>query len=568
MSTGALHESMAFDPISLEIIWSRLISIANQAAATLLRTSFSTIVHTSRDFRFVLTDARGESFAQSDEGVPMFVTTFPAGMKEILKVFPSERIEPGDVIIVNDPWLSSGHYPDIHLATPVFHRGRLVGFSGSVVHISDIGGRFGPHDATEVFEEGLCLPIMKLYKRGVPTDEIFQILAANVRAPDMQIGDVRAMVAGNEVGARLLVELMEEYGLDDLTDISRVIQARVEQVMRDAIRAIPDGAYDHETWVDGFQEDIRITSRITVKGDELTVDYTGSSPQTMTASVNCVLYCTEASTLFPLEAVLAPHVPTNEGVIRPISIIAPEGSILNATRPAPVDVRTMITHLLPDHIMGALARVIPDKVTAEMGTRWMLLADRAPKDGKRVLTSFFQAGGLGAAHHRDGASGRLFPITACHTPVELFEQQTRLLVSKKSLRAGSGGPGRFRGGCGQEIVIENLDETRVDFTFYRPRVRNPAQGIFGGRAGEPGAILHNGQPLRKGVLSLEQGDVAVLLTPAGGGFGDPQTRDLARVLADVADGYVGVEQARDQYGVVVDPATLKVKSAEADPRSG
>jgi N-methylhydantoinase B len=547
-----------FDPISLEIMWSRLISIANQAAVSILRTSFSTIVAATQDFRYMLTDAEGDSIAQSDLGEPMFVTTFPAFIKEVLKVFPPERLEPGDVIVSNDPWLAAGHYPDIHVATPVFYRDRLVAFSGSVIHISDIGGRFGPHDATEVFEEGLCLPIMKLYKRGVPTDEIFQILTANVRAPDMALGDIRAMVTGNEVGARLLIELMDEYDLADLAAISAVVQGRVEHAMRDAIRAIPDCELAYETWVDGFQDDIHIVTKIIIRGDHLTIDYTGSSPQTMKASLNCVLHCTHSQTLFPLKAILAPLVPVNEGAIRPITIVAPEGSILNPTRPAPVDVRAMITHLLPDHIMDSLSRVIPDQVTANMGTRWMLLADRAPKDGKRILTSFFQAGGMGACHYKDGPSGKLFPIKAHHTPTELFESQTKLLVSRRSLRVDSGGPGRFRGGCSQEIEIQNLDETRVDFTFYRPRVRHAAEGLFGGQAGAPGRIHHNGEPLQKGVLSIEQGDEAELLTPGGGGFGNPLERDLERVAADVLDGYVSVEQARQAYGVVVDPASGSV----------
>jgi N-methylhydantoinase B len=221
----------------------------------------------------------------------------------------------------------------------------------------------------------------------------------------------------------------------------------------------------------------------------------------------------------------------------------------------------MITHLLPDHIMDSLSRVIPHKITANMGTRWMLLADRAPKQGNRVLTSFFQAGGMGAAPTKDGSSAKLFPIKAHQTPVELFERQTRLLVTRRSLRVDSGGPGRFRGGLSQDIEIQNHDDTRVDFTFYRPRVRHPAEGLFGGHGGAAGRINHNGEPLRTGVLRVEPGDEAQLLTPGGGGFGDPRERDPAAVLADVVDGYVSVEQARKAYGIVVDPDTLAIDEA-------
>lgn len=547
------HETNEFDAITLEILWSRILSIANQGAATLLRTAFSSVIFSSQDFRFVICDAQGTALAQSDLGEPMFVTTFPASVRALLREFPPSAIVAGDVFITNDPWLASGHLPDIHITTPVFHRGRLVAFVGSVIHVSDIGGRFGPHDAVEVFEEGLCLPIMKLYRRGELVPEIFRILEANVRAPDLQIGDIKAQQAANEVAASLLVEFMEEYGLTDLAGLSEAVQGRVEAAMRAAIRAIPDGVLEHESVIDGFDEDLRIRSRITVAGDSLTVDYTGSSPQSATAGVNCVLNCTHSQTLYSFKAILLPHLPPNEGAVKPIRIIAPEGSIFNPHRPAAVDARATVTHLLTDHLMVSLSRVVPDLVLAENGTRWILIADRAPAGGKRRITSFFLGGAMAGSARRDGLSVKFFPTKSGHTPAELFERETHILVEARELLPDSAGAGKHRGGFSQRVVLRNVGRDKVDFLFYRPRIRYPARGLFGGGDGTPGRILVNGAPPAKGLLTLRPGDRAELLTPGAAGYGDPRERRPEDVIRDVRSGLVSPERARLDYGVVVDP---------------
>lgn len=539
-----------WDAISLEIMWQRLLSCADQAAATLLRTSFSTVVAASHDFRYAITDAAGNSLAQSYYGEVMFVTSFPDCVKNIVAAIGRDRIRPGDVYLTNDPWLAAGHLPDIHVATPVFFGGRLVAFSGSVIHISDIGGRFGAHDASEVFEEGVCFPVVRLYDRGEPNEDILAILRANVRVPELAEGDVRAQVAANAVGARLIVEFLEEYGLDDLEELSATLLGRVEAAMRARIAELPDGSFPYETHAETgiATDDVLVRSTITIDGDEMTVDYTGSSPQTLEVGVNCVLNCTRSLTLFPLHAALLPEVRSNEGMTRPIHVTAPAGSVMNAQRPAPVDVRAMITHLLPDHVMGSLATIIPDRVTAGSGIRWMLLADRRRVDGtSRTISSFFQAGGMGASGRRDGPSARFFPIRARHTAVERFELDTGLVVRRKALRPDSGGHGLHRGGCGQEIVLSNPGPDTVRFSFYRPQTRRGARGYFGGHDGRPGEITVNGADLEEGVLTLLPGDRATLQTPGGGGFGDPAEREPDAVLEDVRQGYVSAEEAARAY---------------------
>jgi len=549
MSAAAVSRS--WDPIALEIMWQRLLSCADQAAATLLRTSFSTVVAASHDFRYAITDADGNSLAQSYYGEVMFVTSFPDCVKNIVAAIGREHIRPGDVYLTNDPWLAAGHLPDIHVATPVFFGGKLVGFSGSVIHISDIGGRFGAHDASEVFEEGLCFPVVRLYDQGRLNDDIMAILRANVRVPELAEGDVRAQVAANAVGAQLLIDFLDEYELPDLEQLSATLQERVERAMRARIAELPDGSFSYETSAETgiATSDILIRSTITISGDEMLVDYSGSSPQTSESGVNCVLNCTRSLTLFPLHAALLPEIPSNEGMTRPIHVRAPLGSVMNAQRPAPVDVRAMVTHLLPDHVMGSLASIISDRITAGSGIRWMLLADRRRADGSsRTISSFFQAGGMGASGRRDGPNGRFFPIKARHTPVERFEFDTGLTIERKSLRPDSGGAGRHRGGCGQVITLANPGPDTVRFSFYRPQTRHGARGYFGGFDGKPGHITRNGQPLVEGVLTLLPGDRANLETPGGGGFGSPAERDIGAVVDDVRQGYVSGDEAVRSYG--------------------
>ncbi len=555
----------SWDPVTLEIMWQRLLACANQASITILRTSFSTVVASSHDFRQMLTDANGDSLAQSYLGEVMFASTFPDCVKRIISEIGVANMRPGDVYMTNDPWIGAGHLPDIHVATPVFFNDKLVAFSGSVIHISDIGGRFGPHDASEVFEEGICFPILRLCDQGELNRDILNILRANVRAPELAEGDVLAQVAGNQVGANLLCAFLEEYELDDVVELSHTLQARVEAAMRSKIAELPDGEYTNRTIAEigAGTEEIEVHTTLTIDDDRMIVDYSESSPQTQIAGVNCVFNCTRSMTLFPLHAMLLSDVPSNEGMSRPITIIAPPGSIMNAQRPAPVDIRAMITHLLPDHVMGCLADLLPDRVSAPAGLRWMLLADRVHgSTGRRSITSFFQAGAMGASMYRDGPNAKFFPIKAYHTPVERFEFDTGLVVEEKSLRVDQGGAGRTRGGLGQRLLVGNPSSDPVSFTFYRPQLRHPPPGYSGGMPGTVGRVRINEEPLLHGVMRLNPGDKAVLETPCGAGFGPPHERDPELVREDVRQGYVSAAAGREIYGVALDESDGTVDRSE------
>ena len=383
-----------FDPVTLEILWNRLISIADQSATTLVRTSFSTVVRESNDYACVLMDRNGDTLAENRGSIPSFVGTMSRTVKHFLRRFPPATWTPGDVVITNDPWMGTGHRPDFSMATPVFLAGELVAFSGIIAHASDVGGSIFSADNRSVFEEGLGVPPMKLFSEGKPNEDLFELIRYNVRVPEPVIGDFMAMVAGCEVAGRQLVSFMEEYGVEMLESLSQDIQSRAEGVMRRAIRKLPDGTYSHTIFLDGFDDPIQIACAITIDKDELEVDFEGTSEQVDQGGVNVVYAYTWAFTTYPLKCVLDPLTYRNEGSYRPFTITAPEGSILNATYPRAVSSRHLTGHCITAAVFGALAPVLPDTVLGRLrfhtpaiylllfGRRWFdasLLADAVPE---------------------------------------------------------------------------------------------------------------------------------------------------------------------------------------------
>jgi N-methylhydantoinase B len=341
-----------FDPISLEIMWSRLISITDEAAATLVRTSFSPILRESNDYATVLLDSNGDSLANNTGSVPSFIATLSGTMKHFLKEYPQNQWKPGDVIMTNDPWMASGHLPDITMAMPIFYKGKLVAFAGTTAHSPDIGGSIWSADTRELFEEGIRIPPLKLYEGGKINPSLIKMIQANVRVPEMVVGDLNAQIAAQTMSKNRLVEFMEEFRLEDLTDISNITQSKAEQIMRNAIIEVPDGVYEKTVELDGFDEPIRIQCKITVKGSEIEVDYEGTSSQ-INRGLNCVLSYTHALTTYSIKCALDPLTPKNEGSYRPITVKAPEGSILNCRFPAPVNARQIVGHFLTAAVFGA-----------------------------------------------------------------------------------------------------------------------------------------------------------------------------------------------------------------------
>jgi N-methylhydantoinase B len=544
------------DPILVEVLANRLASIVNEQQATLVRTAFSTVVRESEDLACGAFDARGRMVAQSLTGTPGHINSMATGVRHFLDAFPPGTLRPGDVLLTNDPWQTSGQINDITVVTPVFAGGHIVAFFANTCHTADIGGRILSAESNEIFEEGLRLPIMKLFDGGTPNETLLAIVRANVRTPDETVGDLYAQSACNDVGARSLVHLLDEFGLDSIDSLSEEIISRSERAMRAAIRALPGGTYEYESWSDGFDEPIRLAVAITVDGDELTVDFAGSSPQSR-YGINLVLNYTHAYASFATKAALAPDVPHNEGSFRPVHVTAPPRSILNCLEPAPVGTRHLIGHLLPGVIFGALAPVLPDRLMATgADATWLTIWRGTTVHGQPFSLTLFQSGGTGARAMKDGLNATGFPSGVAGVPAEVIETLTPLVQLRRELRTDSGGAGRFRGGLGQETEIACRSGEAWGVSALIDRTQVPAPGLSSGAAGALGELtLSNGVRARpKSMLRLDP-DVRVRLAPpGGGGYGDPRKRDPDRVLADVVEGYVSVEAASREYGVAIEYA--------------
>jgi N-methylhydantoinase B len=557
-----MKRQATLDPVTLEILWTRLITVTNEQAAALQRTSFTPIVRDSGDLSAAVFDVRGRMLAQAVTGTPGHINSLATAMHHFLAAFPPDQLRPGDVLVTNDPWKTSGQLNDISVVTPVFRDGRLVGFFGNTCHAMDIGGRGLSADASEVYEEGLFIPITKLYDQDRPNEELFRLLAANVRAPYEVIGDVHAQVAGNQVGTDRLLEYLEEFGLNDLEELGAEILSRSELAARQAISAVPDGDYQKTIQTDGLDEPITIACRVMVRGDRVAVDYEGSSAQ-VERGMNVVLNYTAAYTSYALKCAIWPKVPHNDGSFRPLTVTAPEGSVLNPVWPAAVAARHIVGHFLPHAVFGALAPVISDRVLAEgAGNIWLTTVRGAGRN--RFITVFFAAGGTGARPTKDGLSTTSFPSGIATTPVEVIETTSPLIVRRKELRRDSGGAGRFRGGLGQSIEIEVPTGEPFIVSSLSDRMRFAAQGYAGGKPGAHGGFRTSlgTRPNPKLSLTLPAGTRFTLDLPGGGGFFDPKDRDPEAVADDVAEGLVSARSAERDYGIRMS------RSGQASPVTG
>ncbi|MGH2671864.1 MAG: hydantoinase B/oxoprolinase family protein [Actinomycetota bacterium] len=537
--------------MTLEILWSRLVTVTNEQATALQRTSFTPIVRESGDLSAAVFDAKGRMLAQAVTGTPGHINSLATGMKHFLDAFPPKTLVPGDILITNDPWKTSGQLNDLSVVTPVFRNDRLVGFFGNCCHAMDIGGRGLSADASEVFEEGLYVPMMKLYKAGQPNEDLFAILAGNVRAPFEVLGDVHAQVAGNQVGVDRLLEYLDDFDLPNLDELSEEICARSERALRGAISALPDGDYRKVIHTDGIDEPVRIECCVSIRGDEVQVDYAGSSDQ-IDRGMNVVLNYTAAYTSYALKCAISPEVPHNDGSFRPVVTTAPEGSILNPRPPAAVAARHIVGHFLPHAIFGALAPIIPHRVLAEgAGNIWLTTVRGVGTD--RFITVFFAAGGTGARPTKDGLSTTSFPSGIATAPVEVIETTSPLVIRRKELRRDSGGAGRYRGGLGQAIDVEVRTDEPYIVSSLADRMRFVAEGYLGGAPGGSGSFKTSlgTRPNPKISSRLPAGTGFTLELPGGGGFYDPLSRDSKAVADDVAEGHVSIASAWRDYGVKV-----------------
>lgn len=534
-------EGGGFDPITLEILWQRLVSAVDEASVALVRAAFSTVVRESHDFACVIADSRGDLLAQAQQSIPAFIGTLPRTVRWLLCRFPVETLAPGDVLISNNPWYGTGHLPDINVVKPVFRSGRIVAFAGATAHAPDIGGRTGSHDLRDVFEEGIQIPPLKLLRAGTVDETLVAMLRENVRTPDEVIGDLWAQVAALDLIEHRVLSLMDEYGLDEIDGLSREIQARTEAAMRRAIAAVPPGSYRHAFDTDGILgHPVHIEMAVTFDGEICSVDYEGTSAQIEGAALNCTHTYTYAYTSYGLKLALLPNVRNNEGVWRPIRITAPEGSVLNHRFPVSGASRAMLGQYLPAAVMQCLAQALPDRVMGCPGSPvWSLYQSGTDQRGRVYAGRYFFNGGFGANTRLDGAGVLSWPSNISNVPVEMIEHLVPYRIHAKALREGSGGAGRHRGGLGQRIEIEVLGEKPLVFRFNAERIATPPPGVVGGGEGAPGEIHVDGTPIAdtKQAYTVQPGGRLTIMTPGGGGYGDPSQRDPALVARDRHLGY-------------------------------
>ena len=556
----------AFDPVTLEILWRRLISIVDEADGAVARTAFSSLLRDAHDYTCMFTDRKGRELAQGTFATPGQSGAMALGIKDLIGRLSVEGYRPGDVFITNDPWLLAGHLNDVCVMSPIFFHDRLTAFTACVFHHSDIGGRVSS-DNQDVFEDGLFIPLVKLYDGGVLNEGVMEMIRWNVRTPDEVTGDIRSQIAANHVCAEKICQMLEEYGLDGLDDLADEVINRTEKSMRQSISGVPDGLYAAEGIVEQMEgkEDIVIKVAITVDGSDIEVDLEGSSAQVDWGG-NVVFNFTYAYVFMAMKSMFDPDIPNNDGCAAPLRMSAPEGSVVNCRFPAAVAARMQIGHFMTEIVYRAMAGVLPDRVIAGSGgtPATMNVFYGRRKDGNPWHAVVIRGGGMGASSGNDGQYDYIFPANGANTPVEIFESDTPLIVEKREILTDSGGPGKMMGGQGRRVVFRVPDDEYapippVNLGIQSGRYRYPPEGLSGGGNGAKARFLVNGKKGDPyGLTRLNPGDRVVMDAAGGGGYGDPLERDPEKVQGDVENGYVSVAGARDSYGVVIDPETFEV----------
>lgn len=553
-------------PFDVEIYWGRLCAAVDEAANGLMRTAFAGIVRDCRDFACGLFDRRGVLLAQDTYGTPGLAGTLPGTLQFLLENVSADGLEDGDVLITNDPWGATGHLLDTTVLTPIFAGGELSGYALSCAHKIDIGGRGMTIESRDVHEEGLWLPVLKLMRKGEPNADLWELIRSNVRAKTMVLGDIHAQLSANEICALHYRRVLESLGVQGVCELADTISARTEERARSAISTIRNGSYTATLSADprrgrhGSLEPVLLAVTVKVGDNDVEVDYSGTTDQAADA-VNCPFNgLTLSYTLMALKSILDPHVPINDGYLRAITVSAPKGSILNPRYPASTRSRSQIGHLIPDLIFKALSKAIPEGVLAESGTvpAWNQQIDGIWADGTPFAQFIPIRGGLAARPDRDGLACVSFPTNVSTIPTEVLEAESPVVVVKKEILTDSAGAGKFRGGCGQEVILSvpsdaDVIADRIFLGMTGGRFDLEIDGLCGGLPAPKGGATFNGSTIRTGALRpLAPGDVVGYRTPGGGGFWPPYERDPVTVAEDVRDGYVSREAATSAYGVALD----------------
>jgi N-methylhydantoinase B len=556
-TTRSMNPPAQLQSIQIQVMWNRLIAVVEEQAQALLRTAFGAVAREAGDLSAGVYDRFGRMLAQAVTGTPGHVNTMATAVGHFLTRFPLDTMQPGDVYVTNDPWLGTGHLFDYVVVTPVFDGGGPVALFASTCHTIDVGGIGFSADARSVFEEGTCIPHLKLVDAGRLNGDILAIIQANSRNPVEARGDILSLVSCNEVGSARLLEMMAEFSLATLDDLAEHILKQSRQATRAAIARLPDGRWEARMRLDGYDEPIELRACLSIAGERLVVDYAGTSAASG-RGINSPKCYTDAYSVFGLKCLIAPEVPNNAGSLEPFEIIAPAGSVVSPDRPSPVTARHVVGQMLPDLMFGCLSPALEGQVPAESaGSIWVLAMANAPgggADARQFNVMSVGLGGTGARPGADGLSTTAFPSGVGGIPVEVTEAQAPVVFWHKEFLADSGGAGRFRGGIAQRIVIGGRNGqafTCNAATFDRRR--NPARGRDGGADGAPGQVFIESAGGReaftgKGTIRVPVNGRLQVDLPGGGGFGDPADRDPELLARDLRFGLV-TEAAAAALGV-------------------
>ena len=522
--------------IQNQVMWNRLLSVVEEQGQTLVRTAFSPIVRECGDISAGVFDLEGRMMAQAVTGTPGHVNSMAESVRHFINHFPLNTMNEGDIFITNDPWMGTGHLNDFVLTTPCFKNNKIVGLFSCTSHLTDIGGLGVGPDATDIHMEGLYIPMLKLADRGVMNTTLLNLVSQNTRQPVETEGDVYSLAACNDIGCKRLVEMMNEFEIDDLKNLSDFIYDKSLSAVENEIKKIPDGVYENSMMIDGFEKDIKLEAKLTVSDKSISVDYTGTSDKSK-FGINVPLSYTKAYTCFGLSCLVSAEIPNNAGSLKPFEIDAPLGSILNAPYPAAVCARHIIGQMLPDVVFGCLEKAIPEKVPAEGAScLWNITfrgkTDRGANNNSLFAVTAVVNGGTGARPNKDGLSATAYPSGVRGTPVEINEAVAPLLFLKKEYNPGSGGKGKYNGGLGQVIEIKSAIDEDMDLLASFDRIKFPARGRLNGGNGKPGqvSIKGKGKLNGKGTQVIKAGDILQIYTPGGAGLGDYSERD--QVLLD------------------------------------
>ena len=561
---------MAQEPstVAYQVMWNRLISVVEEQAQALVRTAFSTSVREAGDLSAGVYDTAGQMLAQAVTGTPGHVNAMADAVAHFIRRIGRQNMADGDVYITNDPWEGTGHLHDITMVTPSFHKGALVGFFACTAHIVDIGGRGFGADAQSVYEEGLYIPIMKFADKGAVDETLVRIIRGNVREPDQLIGDIYALANCNEIGHRRLIEMMQEFDLDHLDGVASFILENSRRATIERIAALPRTSAEGFMTMDGFDNPITLKVKVTVEQDRILTDFAGTTGVD-NKGINCPLVYTKAYACYALKVAIAPEIPNNAASLAPFEVVAPENTIVHALHPAPVALRHIVGHFVPDAVFDAFDKIVPGLVPAEgagcLCNFQVSLRPRsdapAPAHARRSEVLTFNSGGSGARPEHDGMNATAFPSGVMTMPIEATEHAGPVIIWRKELRPDSGGAGKTRGGLGQYMEVGAQEGHEFDIQAMFDRGQHPARGRRGGHNGAPTTIgQDDGTAMRvKGKQFVAHGRRVMMAFPGGAGYGAPGERPTDQIKRDLALGYISAQTAAETYGL----STAEIAEVEA-----